>query len=194
MPELFKNKYRIMSARLQSWNYGWDGSYFITICTKSRERYFGDIIDGTMKLSHIGILADVFWNEIVNHAKNVTLGGYVVMPNHLHGILMLNNDDNHGNRDKACLVSTDREIKRDTSIGQGRFQNQGKNTISSIIGAYKSAVTKHAHRSGYEFAWKTRFYDHIIRNEKSFNQITEYVKSNPENWENDKFYTEGGGS
>ena len=183
-----------MSARLQSWNYGWDGSYFITICTKSRERYFGDIIDGTMKLSHIGILADVFWNEIVNHAKNVTLGGYVVMPNHLHGILMLNNDDNHGNRDKACLVSTDREIKRDTSIGQGRFQNQGKNTISSIIGAYKSAVTKHAHRSGYEFTWQTRFYDHIIRNEKSFYQITEYVKSNPENWENDKFYTEGGGS
>jgi len=74
------------------------------------------------------------------------------------------------------------------TIGQKRFQNQGKNTVSSIIGSYKSAVTKHAHRLGYNFAWQSRFYDHIIRNNESFNKISEYIIENPKNWEQDKFY------
>ena len=192
----YRNKFRISSARLQAWDYSWNGAYFITICTKNRISCFGDIVDGKMKLSNHGVLADVFWSEIKNHAKNITLGEFVVMPNHVHGILILNNDDHGGfgcdggrdkacRRDKACLVSTTNTEK---SIGQQRFQNQGKNTISSIVGAYKSAVTKHAHRLGYEFAWQSRFHDHIIRNEKSFNQITEYVINNPGNWEKDKFH------
>ena len=86
----YKNKYRIASARLQAWNYGWKGAYFITICTQNKEHYFGKIIDEGMRLSHIGILADVFWYEIKNHAKNIELGEFVVMPNHLHGILIIN--------------------------------------------------------------------------------------------------------
>lgn len=70
----FNNKYRISSARLQSWDYGWNGSYFITICTKYRKNYFGEVLDRKMQLSHIGILADMFWHEIKNHAKNIILG------------------------------------------------------------------------------------------------------------------------
>jgi REP-associated tyrosine transposase len=203
MTERFKNKYRIPSSRLQSWDYGWDGAYFITICTQQRKLYLGNVIDEKMRLSHIGILADVFWYEIINHAENIILGEYVIMPNHVHGILILNHDkhgkhidhDKHdGDTDKACLVSTESKPKsnpahtRGKSIGEQRFQNQGKNTISSIIGSYKSAVTKHAHRSGYEFAWQSRFHDHIIRNEKSFNHISKYIINNPQYWKKDKFY------
>lgn len=74
------------------------------------------------------------------------------------------------------------------TIGQNRFQNQGKNSISSIIGSYKAAVTKHANRLGYEFAWQTRFHDHIIRDEKSYQRIVNYIESNVLNWKDDKFY------
>ena len=188
--EKFKGKYKIPSARLQSWDYAWDGAYFITICTKDKTHYFGAIANGKMQLSHLGILADVLWYEIKHHAHNLELGEFVVMPNHIHGILILNNNDNDGNcRDRACPVSTPTiNTSADRNIGQQRFPNQGKNTISSIIGGYKSAVTKHAHRLGYKFAWQSRFYDHIIRNEKSYNYIVEYIKRNPRTWQEDKFY------
>ncbi len=197
----YQNKYRVESTRLQNWNYGWDGAYFITICTKEREHYFGNISDNKMKLSSIGILADVFWHEIKNHAKNIILDEFVVMPNHIHGILILNdnNSDNKGNggngnvetRHALSLQSQKSPQSQPTqkTIGQQRFQNQGKNTISSIIGSYKSAVSKHAHRLGYEFEWQSKFYDHIIKNEKSFENIRSYIYNNPENWEKDKFYS-----
>ena len=89
----FQNKYRIPSARANWWNYGWVGAYFITICTKDREKYFGEIKDGKIYLSHAGILPDVFWNEIPKHGIDLELGAFVVMPNHIHGILILNTDN-----------------------------------------------------------------------------------------------------
>jgi len=189
MTEKFKNKYRITSSRLQSWDYGWSGAYFITICTQCKKHYFGEIINNEMQLTHVGVLADIFMLEVKHHAKNTKLGGYVVMPNHVHAVLII--DDTLNRRDKACLVSTTITTTK-KSIGQQRFQNQGKNTISSIIGSYKSAVTKHAHRLGYNFAWQSRFYDHIIRNGESFNQINDYITTNPQNWKKDKFYSERG--
>ncbi len=190
--EKFRGKYRIPSARLQSWDYGSNGMYFITICTSDRRRFFGEIVKGKMMLSHVGILADVLWYEIKNHGKNVELAEFVVMPNHIHGILILNNL-HHLGRDKACLVSTTNNVANTTNaktnpIGGDRFQNQGKNTISSIVGGYKSAVTKHAHRLGFDFYWQSRFHDHIIRNEQSYLQIAEYVINNPRNWRDDCFY------
>ena len=189
--EKFKEKYRIPSTRLQSWDYGSNGMYFITICTGDRRRFFGKIVQGKMMLSHVGILADVLWYEIKNHGKNIELAEFVVMPNHIHGILIL--DNLHLGRDKACLVSTTNNVTNTTNaktnpIGRDRFQNQGKNTISSIVGGYKSAVTKHAHRLGFDFYWQSRFHDHIIRNEQSYLQIAEYVINNPRNWRDDCFY------
>lgn len=89
----FQNKYRIPSARLQQWDYRWAGAYFITICTQNRIHYFGDIENGKMVLSNIGVLADAFWYEINNHAQNVELGEFVVMPNHVHGVLILSGND-----------------------------------------------------------------------------------------------------
>jgi putative transposase len=74
------------------------------------------------------------------------------------------------------------------NIGQSRFQNQGKNSVSSIIGGYKSAVTKHANRLGFEFGWQDRFHDHIIRNAESFENIQNYIATNPLKWKEDKFF------
>ena len=99
MTDRFRDKYRIPSTRLQNWDYGWAGAYFITVCTKNRVPYFGEISNGKMELSPVGVLADVFWYEIKNHAQNVELDAFVVMPNHVHGILILNKIDVPENTD-----------------------------------------------------------------------------------------------
>ncbi|MFZ2910962.1 MAG: transposase [Candidatus Desulfobacillus denitrificans] len=189
----FQNKYRIPSARLQHWDYGWAGSYFITICTKDRIHYFGEIENSKMVLSNVGVLADVFWHEIKTHSQNVELGEFVVMPNHIHGVLILTgNDDNHNvNGNIYGNVETGHALplqQTEKTIGQQRFQNIGKNSVSSIVGSYKSAVAKHAHRLGYEFEWQTRFHDHVIRDDESFQKISNYIINNPMNWQEDKFY------
>ncbi len=191
MGKKYVKKYRIASARLQNWDYRWAAAYFITITTKDRKCYFGDIIDGKMVLSNVGVLANVFLYEIKNHAKNVELGEFVIMPNHVHLILILhgvvNDDDNVvGAVETRHALSLPPQPQK--TIGQKRFQNQGKNSVSSIIGSYKAAVTRHANRLGLEFGWQSRFYDHIIRNERSFINISNYIIDNVRKWERDKFF------
>ncbi|MBN2682266.1 MAG: transposase [Bacteroidales bacterium] len=190
MAEKYKNKYRIESCRLQNWNYGWNGQYFITICTKNREHYFGEIIEGKMQLSNIGVIANILWYEIKNHAKKIKIDEFVVMPNHIHGIITIENDDLMDNVvvETRHALSLQQPQPQSQSIGQQRFQNQGKNTISSIIGGYKSAVTKHVNRLGYIFAWQPKFYDHIIRDDDSLHRIKKYILDNPKKWKNDNFY------
>ncbi|MGN6298501.1 MAG: transposase [Ginsengibacter sp.] len=214
MSDKFQNKYRIASARLPGWDYGWNGSYFITICTKDRECFFGEIVNGEMNLSKTGVIADLMWYEIKNHAKGVELDEFIVMPNHVHGIITLNGEDERPptilNANGDSNVETrhalslpqqndnppsnennmnDRETRHALSLpAQQRFQNQGKNTISSIVGGYKAAVTKHANRLKFDFAWQPRFHDHIIRDEQSFQTISNYIINNAQNWSEDKFF------
>ena len=142
-----------------------------------------------MQLSEIGKLAEQYWLEIPEHFPFIELGNFVVMPNHFHGILIINKIDDlslsESIETRQCLVST---IKSNTTIGSSRFQNQGKNTISSIVGSYKSIVTKMSRRIHSNFAWQSRFHDHIIRNSQSFENIQNYIFENPLNWRNDKFY------
>jgi len=88
--EKYQNKYRIASTRAAWWNYGWNGAYFITICTRNREHLFGEIRNGEIILSNLGVIANVLWHEIPMHAPNVDLGDFIVMPNHIHGIVILN--------------------------------------------------------------------------------------------------------
>ncbi len=86
-PDLYRNKYRIDSTRLKGWDYSSPGYYFITICTKDRECFFGEIIKEKMYLSEIGEIAHRYWAEIPNHFNNVVLDEFVIMPNHVHGII-----------------------------------------------------------------------------------------------------------
>lgn len=164
---LYKNRFRIESARLQDWDYSSNGIYFITICTHGRRHYFGTIENHEMKLSPMGILADVLWYEIKNHADNVELGEFIVMPNHIHGIVIIKN------RMSQSVTGTD------------RYQNQGNNTVSSIIGSYKSAVSKHGHRLGYTFRWQSRFHDVIVRDQNRYQRIRNYIVKNPHHWDDD---------
>lgn len=187
MQNKFKNKYRISSARLQTWDYSNNGAYFITICTQNRHHFFGNIQNQEMQLSEIGKLAEKFWYEIPNHFSMIELGNFVVMPNHVHGILIIDKpNDESFVETRQCLVST---VETNSIIGSSRFQNQGKNTISSIVGSYKSIVTKMSRQINPNFAWQSRFHDHIIRNSKSFDTIQNYIEQNPLKWKEDTFYS-----
>lgn len=94
----YKNKYRIESTRLQNWNYAWNAVYFVTICTKNREHYFGEIENEDMVLSDIGKISDRYWHEIPQHFSFVKLDVFVVIPNHIHGIIIIDkNDMDNGN-------------------------------------------------------------------------------------------------
>ncbi|MBT4722266.1 transposase [Candidatus Falkowbacteria bacterium] len=214
--EKYKDKYRTESTRLQYWDYSSPGYYFITICTKNREDYFGEIKNEKICLNKIGNVAQRFWLEIPNHFSNVTLNEFVIMPNHVHGIVVINDatainasnvltDDVNNVNDannvetRQCLVSTNVDITKTVehtnrppttgqNIGKNRFQNQGKNTISSIIGSYKSVCTKTINKTQnqFHFAWQPRFYEHIIRSTKSLERIRHYILNNPTNWHLDR--------
>ncbi len=135
---------------------------------------------------------------MVRNKKSIELGEFVIMPNHIHSILILHNNPagtGHALSEKDTLSekgvvqsAKNPSAEKPAPIGKNRFQNIGKNSVSSIIGGYKSAVTKHANRLGFEFAWQTRFYERIIKHEKAYKNITKYIYNNPLNWCNDKFY------
>ncbi len=193
MNDRFKDKYRIESTRLQNWDYASSGAYYVTICTKNKEQYFGDIQEGKMKLSSVGIIASVLWYEIANHMKDIELGEFVVMPNHIHCVIyLLDNEstviDSSTAKTRHALSLQNENNNGINVKGNKRFQNQGKKSLSSIIGSYKSAVTKYANKLNLDFAWQPRFYEHIIRNEESLHNIIKYIENNPTNWKDDEYY------
>lgn len=181
MIDKYKNKYRIPSARLQSWDYGRNASYFVTICTKDREYYFGDIAYAKMQLTEIGEMATRYWQEIPKHFPFVILDAFVIMPNHVHGIITINKPDNEMSTADVNNVETlHATFLQDISPKPG--------TLSTIIRSYKSAVKKYATMNDIDFFWQPRFHDHIIRNEKSFNTIVEYILNNPGKWMDDTYF------
>ena len=137
-------------------------------------------------------MANTYWSEISEHFPFVELDAFVVMPNHVHGIIIINKPNDERTVETRHALSlpipTQPQLQNET-IGQKRFQNQGKGTISSIIGSFKSVLTKNARKIHPDFAWQSRFHDHIIRNDESFYRIHEYILTNPQNWKKDKFYT-----
>ncbi len=197
MSDKYQNKYRIPSARLQSWDYSSNAAYFITICTAKREHYFGEIANGKMDLSEQGKMANQFWLEIPDHFSFVFLDEFVVMPNHMHGIIIIDkpggNDIDYGLNVGTghALSLRQRQQPEKSEPGKqthSRFRNQGKNTISAMSGSYKSAVTKWCNKNDLPFGWQSRFHDHIIRDSDEFIRIKNYIIHNPANWEQDKFY------
>jgi REP element-mobilizing transposase RayT len=205
MPDKFMNRYRIPSARLSTWDYNGNGSYFITICTAKREHFFGKIIDSKMDLSPIGLFANKCWIEIPNHFPHFYLDEFVVMPDHIHGIVMIKKPyiDNHSlphgvKTGHGVVVETGHALslrppkkgRQQTKEPHPRFRNQGRNTISAMVGSFKSAVTRYCNENKWRFGWQTRFHDHIIRDVKELYAIKKYIRNNPLNSKNDKFLSD----
>ncbi len=185
-PQLFRGKYRIPSARLGTWNYGYKGSYFITVVTKNRVSWFGDIYNEQMHLSDIGRIVDAYWQNIDDHFSHVTVDEYVVMPNHVHGIITINEWIQTvpviGMKKTVPVETCESHVSTTPIIATIPRPSPG--SIGSIIGQYKSACTKQIMKMGYDnFAWQPRFHDRIIRNNDALEQIRTYIRNNPARWE-----------
>ncbi len=195
---LYKNKYRIASTRLKHWDYSSNAAYFVTICTQNKICYFGDVLDDEMRLSEIGIIADKYWREISEHFPFVKLDAFVVMPNHVHGILIIDNDHVNTVETPKLGVSTNGNGENANTNGVSTNADDGNagnlnhkwkpGILGGIINQYKRICTIHARKTNPDFVWQSRFYDHIIRNEKSYLRISEYVINNPFKWQDDEHY------
>ncbi|AZQ64956.1 transposase [Flammeovirga pectinis] len=166
------------SYRLTGWDYRRESDYFITICAKDFKCIFGTIENQKMTYSPLGILAEIFWYQIPIFNSNIKLGSYVIMPNHIHGILHCTEN----NSEVDDLVNYPQAVSHNSKI------SPKKSSISTIIRTYKSSVTKHSRRLGYDFEWQPRFYDHIIRDNKNYERIELYIEQNIITWSNDRFY------
>lgn len=174
---LYRNRYRVESRRLKGWDYSSLGEYFVTICTSAKVDWFGQIRDGQMLRKEMGEVAHGMWLEIPNHHRNVISDVFVVMPNHVHGIVVL---CCHPGSDVARNVALRNNTKSMSRI------SPKPGSLGAVIRAYKSAVSKWCHANGFaDFTWQPRFHDHIIRNEKQLNAIRGYILKNPLCWEID---------
>lgn len=174
MSEKYRNKYNSDSHRLNGYDYRTPGWYFITICSKNRRPYFGEIRNGIMGLSFIGLVASRNWQDICLHFENVLLDEFIVMPDHIHGLIGLKtfNKFEHPNRNV---------FEYNKFTGKNKNQRMSEisprsGSISSIIRSYKGSVTRWCNKNGYDsFSWQSRFYDHVVRDEDSLNRIREYI-------------------
>jgi len=192
MPDIkFKDKYRIPSARA-TWHDYDGGTYFITICTKYREHDFGEIEDGKILLSEIGAHTKKCIKEITQHNPYAEIPLYTIMPNHLHLIVVVDYEKTPHNKRTVDVVTRSVETFPETSLQKKtpiERATEMQSWLSVVIRQFKQSITRFAHENNIEFAWQTRFHDHIIRNNDEMNGIAKYIENNVANWKEDEFYT-----
>ncbi len=187
----FKHKYRIASNRMKGWDYTAVGWYFITICTRCRILFFGDVHAETMRRSPLGEIAHQCWLAIPNHFPHTSLSEFVIMPNHINGIILINAPEiTTGIVETQHAASLPQNI-RDRPPEKAQQKSLLKaGSISAIVRSYKSAVTRWAGKNGYpNFGWQAGYYDHIVRDEKSMEEIFRYIEGNPAKWADDEYYS-----
>ena len=163
-------KHHRRSIRLKEYDYASEGAYYVTIVTQGRECMFGEIVDSEMYLSHNGEIVQKWWDEILVHFPNVETGAFVIMPNHIHGIIFITNSISH-------------------EVG-GEAPPLRKPTFGQIIGYLKYQSTKEMNAVNNTGTitkfWQRNYHEHIIRNEKELKQKTNYILENPSRWDDDQ--------
>ena len=171
MATKFRDRYRIESTRLKNYDYSQNGAYFITICTNKRVNFLGEIIDSKLSETKQSKICIECWNDLSNHYPNCILDEFIVMPNHVHGIVIIDNF-------KINIQPND---------------NQKNHSVSEIIRAFKPFSSRriNEYQNTYGLSiWQSRFHDHIIRDEESLNKIRQYIINNPSNWAPDELFAE----
>jgi len=172
------NRHHRRSIRLKGYDYSQAGAYFITLCTQDRACLFGKVVNGEMRLNDAGRMVLAEWNRLPERFPQVVLDAFVVMPNHVHGILVIT--------DPAPTVGA--------TVGATLVVAPTAPTVGNIIGAFKSRVTVEYIRgvktSGWPpfrgRLWQRNYYEHIIRNERALNAIRQYIMENPRRWHRDR--------
>jgi REP element-mobilizing transposase RayT len=169
------------SIRLPGYDYRQAGIYFVTLCTHQKAGLFGRIYDGEMHSSKLGIVVDEEWRRMAMLRKNVQLDLHVVMPNHVHGLIVMeDNSDCHSSRGFP------------TKTGQASHTLQA-DSLGAIIGQFKVAVTRRARSiplHSDQRIWQRNYHEHVVRDEKSLNSIRRYVIENPARWAEDSYYVD----
>lgn len=168
------NRFRINSTRLTNWDYGSNASYFVTICTGNKQPYFGEIIQtgslmenvASLQATALGACASEFWTDIPLHFPFVELDDYIIMPDHVHGILLFNKPDHH--------------------TWQHNKSGPQSGNLGAVIRGFKAGVKGYATRQNLSFEWQPRFYDRVIRNADELNRIRKYIQDNPAKWSTEK--------
>ena len=177
MVEKYKNKYRVKSHRLEGWDYSDNGYYFVTLVTQNRQCNLGEIVKDGMVLSKMGKIIDDEWNKSFEIRSELFLDRYVVMPNHLHAIIIL---ENTRCRDTRPCVS--RKPKSISSFIAG-YKSAVNSKIDDFIDENNLNIPKYNHNNHF---FQSNYYDHIIRNENDYIQILQYIIDNPTKWALDK--------
>jgi REP element-mobilizing transposase RayT len=184
-------KHHRRSIRLKGYDYSSEGAYYVTIVVQGRECLFGEIVDGEMHLNEYGEIIQKWWNEIPIHFPNVELGAFVVMPNHVHGIIWIIDerrgevlsprDDPNNNIQNGYVDNTNNQ--------GGETPPLQRPTLGQIVAYFKYQSTKEMNRIETDKAitkfWQRNFYEHIIRDEKDLQNKTDYIESNPMLWDED---------
>ena len=157
------------SIRLKEFDYSSGNWYYVTICTHNFRFVFGEVIKSRMTLNSYGNIAEENWNYLTQQFTNVELDEFVVMPNHIHGIIIINS--RRGLIDQTPIPN-DWIMMKDKSV-----------TLGKIVRFFKARTTKHLRDSGFtSFRWQRNYYEHIIRNEEDLYRIRKYIQLNPLQW------------
>ncbi len=195
MPKQYPNR---KSPRLKGFDYSSEGWYFVTICTKDRVHYFGEVVHGHMHLSDMGQVVHDYWQSIPEHFAHVILGEMVVMPNHVHGLIGLF----YSSSSAAAAVRTLQCNVRTAAAADGDAAKDNRDkhkhlsrispksgSLSHIIRTYKASCTHTIRQiTDKPFGWHGRYYDHIVRNQADLQRIENYIQNNPEAWSQDRFF------
>lgn len=205
---LYKNKYRIETTRLKNWDYSSNGYYYITICTKNREHIFGKIAVETglkpvstknpvstmiMILNEYGKIVEKCWYDLSEHYSNLKLDEFVIMPNHIHGIMIIENNNipaSVGAVETGLKpVSTKKPVSTGTTTSTpAKTPNKKQHGLFEFVRALKTFSSRRINEfrnSPGKPVWQSRFHDRIVRDENELNRIREYIQNNPINWETD---------
>ncbi|GGA26730.1 transposase [Okeania sp. KiyG1] len=186
------NKHHRRSLRLRGYDYSQAGAYFLTICTYNRQTLFGEILDGKMQLNQLGEVVAEEWERSAQIRQEIELDYSVIMPNHLHGIVVINNVGANN-----PVGANGRSPLHDHFVSRHQTPLRMKpRSISSLMAGFKSAVTKRINQIRYHGeqlatsapVWQRNYYEHIIRNETSLNQLRQYIIENPLKWEIDQLH------
>ncbi len=181
-------KPRRKATRFGEHDYSRAGRYFVTVCAENRRSAFGEIVNEEMRLSAVGAVAQECWRLIPNHFPSADIGEFIVMPNHIHGIVIVGDADCRG-RD-ACMRGT--RLPRRPPQSENQNANRSKMSLSKIMQGFKSAVTRTVgkRRNDHAFGWQRSFYDRVIRDDAELNRIREYIRDNPSKWAFDRYNPE----
>jgi REP element-mobilizing transposase RayT len=179
-------KHRRRSIRLKDYDYSQAGAYYVTINVQNRECLFGEIVNYEMVLNDAGKMIEAQWLALLERFPNIELDAYQVMPNHVHGIIVLVEPVG------ATLVVARNMDTKDVHGNEAGIKPAP--TLGKIVGAFKS-ITTHEYIHGvetknwrqfYKRLWQRNYYEHIVRDEADLNRIRDYIQSNPANWDEDE--------